>query len=30
MFSETDKERETLYDLTYMWNLKNKINTKEK
>ena len=30
MFSETDRERKTLYDLSYMWNLNNKANKREK
>ena len=29
MFSETDRERKTLYDLSYMWNLNNKANKRE-
>ena len=25
-WSKSDREREILYDITYMWNLKNKTN----
>ena len=25
-WNKSDRERQTLYDITYMWNLKNNIN----